>query len=163
MVALFGANGAVGHALAPALDAHGIPYRAVGRNVTQLEILIVSQTGLSGEYTAILQRELAAVGIHATVKLFAPAAFNGPDGPLRTGRFNVAAQGWIGGADPEESVTFACSQIGPNGNNISRFCDRLPVIPMDYLRYFDAVNVRVSGFARNMLGFPVGAEDWDVR
>jgi ABC-type transport system substrate-binding protein len=115
-------------------------------------------------------------------------------GPLRTGRFNIASQGWIGGGDPEQSVTFACSQIGPDGNNISRYCDRrfeaafedqavtrderrasdfrtmqqivyrdLPAIPLDYLRYFDAVNVRVTGFARSMLGFPINAPDWDVK
>ena len=90
---------------------------------------------------------------------------------------------------------FACSQIGPDGNNISRFCDRrldsafkdqavtaderrraadfrtiqrivyrqVPVIPLDYLRYFDAANRRVTGFTRNMLGFPVNAQNWDAR
>ena len=165
------------------------------KNGAPLDVLIVSQTGLSGEFTTILQRELAAVGIHATIKLFPAATFNGPNGPLRTGRFNIAVQGWIGGADPEQSVTFACSQIGPNGNNIARFCDPrfelafqdqavtpndrrraadfrtmqriiygwLPIVSIDYIRYFDAVDDHVSGFARNMLGFPVNAASWDVK
>ncbi|HYL26493.1 MAG TPA: peptide ABC transporter substrate-binding protein [Candidatus Nitrosotalea sp.] len=185
-----------GRAAGAELDAAG--WRLQGgvraKNGAPLEVLIVSQTGLSGEFTAIVQRELAAVGIRATIKSFPAQIFNGPDGPLRTGHFNIASQGWIGGADPEQSITFACSQIGPNGNNIARFCDkeferafadqavtpdqrrraadframqrivydRLPVISVDYIRFFDAVSNRVSGFARNMLGFPVNAENWDV-
>ncbi|MGC2405582.1 MAG: peptide ABC transporter substrate-binding protein [Candidatus Cybelea sp.] len=160
-----------------------------------LAVLIVSQSGLSSEFTTIVQRELTAVGMRASIKTFPASEFNGPDGPLRSGRFNIAAQGWIGGADPEQSVTFSCSQVGSNGSNISRFCDRrfeaafddqavtpderrraadfrtmqrivyrnLPVIPIDYTRYFDAVNVRVTGFARNMLGYPVNAQGWDVK
>ena len=160
-----------------------------------LEVLIVSQAGLSGELEAILQRELAEVGIRATIKSFPASSFYAPRGPLRTGHFNIVAQGWIGGADSEQSVVFACSQIGPDGNNISRFCDRrldaafqdqavttderrraadfrtmqgivydqVPVIPLDYLRYFDAVNLRVTGFTRNMLGFPVDAQNWDAK
>jgi hypothetical protein len=39
----------------------------------------------------------------------------------------------------------------------------MPVIRLDYLHYFDALNVRVTGFARNMLGYPVDAETWDVK
>jgi nucleoside-diphosphate-sugar epimerase len=37
MVGLFGANGAVGNALAPALDVRGIEYRTVGRDAARLE------------------------------------------------------------------------------------------------------------------------------
>jgi peptide/nickel transport system substrate-binding protein len=184
-------------AAASELSAAG--WRGQGTDRTKagapLAILIVSQSGLSSEFTTIVQRELAAAGMQATIKMFPAAEFNGPDGPLRTGRFNIASQGWIGGADPEQSVTFACDQIGPNGNNISHFCDRrfeaafedqavtpderrraadfrtmqrivyqdLPVIPLDYVRYFDAVNARVTGFARNMLGYPVDAQAWDVK
>ena len=160
-----------------------------------LDVLIISQAGLEGRTPAIVQQELSAIGIHAAIKTFPASTFNGPDGPLRTGRFNIASQGWIGGGDPEQSVVFACSQIGPNGNNISHFChrhfdeafanqmitsddrkraddfqtmqqivyDQMPSIPLDYVRWFDAVNVRVSGFARNMLGYPVDAQTWDVR
>jgi peptide/nickel transport system substrate-binding protein len=165
------------------------------KNGVPLAVLIVAQSGLSSEFTTIVQRELAAVGIRATIKTFPAAEFNGPDGPLRSGRFNIASQGWIGGADPEQSVTFSCTQVGANGNNIARFCNRdfeaafedqsvtpderrreadfqtmqrvvyrdLPVIPLDYIRYFDAENERVTGYARNMLGFPVNSQDWDAK
>jgi peptide/nickel transport system substrate-binding protein len=179
------------------LDAGGWRLQAETRskNGEPLTVVLVSQAGFAGEFTAIVQRELADVGIRAELKRFPATLFNGPNGPLRSGRFNVAAHGWIGGADPEQSVTFACDQIGPNGDNVSRFCDpafdaafrdqavtpddrrrrsdfltmqrivydRLPVVPLDYTQYFDAVNRRVTGFARNMLGFPVNAEQWDAR
>ncbi|MGA9273830.1 MAG: peptide ABC transporter substrate-binding protein [Candidatus Cybelea sp.] len=184
-------------AAASELSAAGWREHGAGRTKAgaPLAVLIVSPSGVSSEFTTIVQRELSAVGMRATIKTFPPAELNGPGGPLRTGRFNIASQGWIGGGDPEQSVTFACSQIGPDGNNISRYCERrfeaafkdqaitpndrrraadfqamqrivyrdLPVIPLDYLRYFDAVNVRVTGFARNMLGFPVNAPYWDIK
>ncbi len=160
-----------------------------------LEVLIVTQSGTGSSAATIVQRALANVGIQAAIKAFPTSAFNGPDGPLRTGRFNISLAAWIGGADPEQSVIFACDQIGPNGNNISRFCDRdfeaafadqaiapsdarrardflemqkivyhrLPVIPLDYVTFVDAARPGVTGFARNMLGYPVDAETWDVR
>jgi peptide/nickel transport system substrate-binding protein len=182
-------------AAAAELDAAGWRWQNGVRrkNGAPLDVLLVAQ-GRTG-FASILQRQLAAIGMNATLKTFPPTVFNAPDGPLRTGRFNIAAQGWIGGADPEQSVVFACGQIGPDGNNIARFCDprfdaayrdqaitaderrrasdflamqeivydRVPIVPLNYTRYFDAVNSRVRGFARNMLGYPVGAEKWDAK
>ena len=161
-----------------------------------LDVLLVRQElGNGSGVAAIIQRELAAVGIRVTIKSFPPSTFNAPQGPLRSGRFNMAPLGWIGGADPEQSVVFACDQVGPDGNNVQRFCDprfeaafrdqavtpderrrehdfiamqqivydRMPMIPLDYPRYLDVEGPRVTGFARNMLGFPVKAEAWDAR
>ena len=162
------------------------------KNGVPLELTFVTYIPGHG---VIEQDQLAAAGIRVTIKRFPRTTFFAPDGPLRTGRFDIADGDWIGGADPEQTVVFACNQIGVDGNNISRFCDRvfdaafvdqaitpderrrardytimqrivyaqLPIIPLDIIRYFDAVNRRVAGFARNMLGFPVGAENWDVK
>lgn len=69
------------------------------------------------------QEQLRRAGIDASLKPFPPAEFNAPDGPLRSGRFTVASTQWIGAADPEQSVIFACSQRGSNGNNDSDYCD----------------------------------------
>ncbi len=164
------------------------------KNGKPLQVLFVLQSGANANVAAIVQRELAAVGIDVLIKTFPTTDFNAPAGPIRSGRFNIALVGWIGGADPEQSVVFACAQIH-EADNISRFCDRgfeegfrnqavtfdprrraadfqtlqrivyhrVPVVPLDYLRYFDVMNSRVSGFARNMLGFPVGAERWDAK
>ncbi len=159
-----------------------------------LDVLLVILAEGRSEYAAIAQRQLAAAGMRVTLKSFPYSTYNGPQGPLRTGNFNLAGGGWIGGADPEQSVIFACEQIGPDGNNVQRFCDpqfqrafhdqvatpselrrgqdfvtmqrvvygAMPVVPLDYTRFFDAVNRRVVGFGRNMLGYPVGAEGWDA-
>jgi peptide/nickel transport system substrate-binding protein len=160
-----------------------------------LNVLIVAQIGSSGVFSALVQQQLQAAGIGSTVKSFPASIFNAPNGPLRTGRFNVAEQGWIGGADPEQSVDFACSQVGANGTNIFRFCDprfdaayrdqastadevnrasdframqqiiddEAPIVPLYYTQYLDAENRHVVGLARNMLGYPLSPEMWDVK
>ncbi len=72
----------------------------------------------------IEQEQLRRAGIDAQLKPYPTALFNAPAGPLRSGAFTLAATWWIGAADPEESVIFACSQRGPNGNNSSNYCSR---------------------------------------
>ncbi|HTX58685.1 MAG TPA: peptide ABC transporter substrate-binding protein [Verrucomicrobiae bacterium] len=71
----------------------------------------------------LLQAQLRRAGIGVDLKPFPPAIFNGPSGPLRSGRFEIALAQWIGGADPEQSVITACSQRGPNGNNSPNYCN----------------------------------------
>lgn len=98
---------------------HGVRVKA-GK---PLRLLFVSEPGPLAGIEPIVQRQLAAVGIQTTIKSYPAATFNAPGGPIRTGRFGISADGFIGGSDPEQSVVFACGQIGPDGNNIARFCD----------------------------------------
>jgi peptide/nickel transport system substrate-binding protein len=70
----------------------------------------------------IVQEQLRRFGIDAELKAFPASQFNAVDGPMRSGRFSLAASQWIGGADPEQSVIFACSQRGSGGNNASNYC-----------------------------------------
>jgi peptide/nickel transport system substrate-binding protein len=141
------------------------------------------------------QEQLRRAGIYAVLKTFPAAQFNAPEGPLRRGRFWLAATQWIGGADPEQSVLTACSQRGSNGNNNSNYCnprfealfedqattsdparrkadfiamqrivrEDAPLIPIAFQSRVDAVSNRVTGFARNMLLYPVNAETWTAR
>jgi peptide/nickel transport system substrate-binding protein len=164
------------------------------KNGRPLQVLFVMASGSAAGLAAIVQRELATVGIDVLIKAFPTTDFNAPAGPIRSGRFNLAALTWIGGADPEQSVVLSCAQV-PAGTNIARFCDRsfekafqdqavtsdsrrrgadfqtlqriaydrVPVLPLDYPKYFDVMNTRVTGFARNMLAFPVSAERWDAK
>jgi peptide/nickel transport system substrate-binding protein len=69
------------------------------------------------------QEQLRRAGIDAQIKPFPTSLFNAPDGPLRSGTFTAAAAVWIGAADPEQSVIFACSQRGSNGNNSMNYCN----------------------------------------
>ncbi len=158
-----------------------------------LELVLVMESREPGDLEAIVQRQLADAGIRVAIKPYPVAMFNAPEGPIRNGRYNLSSEFWIGGADPEQSVIFACDQIGLDGNNTSRFCDpqfqsayqdqavttddrrragdfrvmqrvvydQVPAIPLYYQAYLEGANVHVTGFARNMLMFPVDAEDWD--
>jgi peptide/nickel transport system substrate-binding protein len=143
----------------------------------------------------VVQDQLHRAGIDVELKTFQPALFNGPGGPLRSGRFILASSQWIGAADPEQSVITACSQRGPNGNNSMNYCNPAfealfedqsstanqarrrsdfiamqrivrndaPLIPLAFENNIDAVDDRVTGFARNMLLYPVNATAWDAR
>jgi peptide/nickel transport system substrate-binding protein len=71
----------------------------------------------------VIQQQLAPAGIRVTIKTFPTTLFNAPDGPVRNARFTIAIDGWLGGADPEQSIVFTCSQATVNGDNISRYCD----------------------------------------
>jgi peptide/nickel transport system substrate-binding protein len=72
--------------------------------------------------SVIAQEKLRRAGIEAEIKTYSLALFNAPNGPLRSGSFSLASAQWIGAADPEQSVIFACSQRGPNGNNSMNYC-----------------------------------------
>ena len=142
----------------------------------------------------IEQEQLRHAGIEAELKPYSLALFNAPNGPLRSRGFSLAATWWIGAADPEQSVIFACSQRGPNGNNSMNYCNPrfealfedqavtrdpthrrrdfiemqrivrndAPIVSIAFQSNIDAVSNRVSGFRRNMLMYPVNAENWDT-
>jgi ABC-type transport system substrate-binding protein len=61
--------------------------------------------------------------MRVTIKQFPTALFNAPEGPIRNARFTIAVDGWLGGADPEQSVVFLCDQATRDGSNISRYCN----------------------------------------
>lgn len=88
-----------------------------------LTITIAFQPERGTWMEVIEQEQLRRAGIEAVLKPYSAALFNAPGGPLRSGNFTAAAAQWIGAADPEESVIFACSQRGPNGNNSMNYCN----------------------------------------
>jgi peptide/nickel transport system substrate-binding protein len=167
-------------------------WRMAGR---PLSVTIAYEPALGSWIEVLVQEQLRRAGIDARVKPFPPALFNAPGGPLRSGSFTLASSQWIGGADPEQSVVFACSQRGGDGNNDSDYCSPrfdayfldqavtsdprrrrrdfvemqrivrrdVPVVPIAFQLDVDAISDRVSGFARNMLRYPVDAASWDVR
>lgn len=167
-------------------------WRKAGR---PLSVTIDFEPAMGSWIEVLVQEQLRRAGIDARVKPFPPALFNAPGGPLRGGTFTLASTQWIGAADPEQSVVFACGQRGGDGNNDSNYCnprfDALflnqsvssdplrrrrdfvdmqriirrdaPVMPLAFQSNVDAISVRVSGFARNMLMYPVAAANWDVR
>jgi peptide/nickel transport system substrate-binding protein len=165
------------------------------KNGKSLSVTIDFQADRGAWMEVIEQEQLRRAGIDATLKPFQPTEFNAPAGPLRSGRFTVASSQWIGAADPEQSVIFACSQRGSNGNNDSDYCDPqferlfadqattpsvrrramdyvlmqrivrrdVPIVPIAFETRIDGIADRVRGFRRNMLMYPVDAQDWDAR
>ena len=92
-----------------------------GRKVDAL--LVVENLGLDPRTATVLQEQLAAVGVRASIKEFPVTTYNAPDGPIRNARFTMTLDGWLGGADPEQSIIFLCSQANPDGDNSGRYCD----------------------------------------
>jgi peptide/nickel transport system substrate-binding protein len=89
------------------------------------DALLVLQSGnpLYARVATVVQQQLAQAGIRVTIKEFPTTIFNAPEGPIRNARFTIAIDGWLGGADPEQSIVFLCSQATVDGDNITRYCD----------------------------------------
>ena len=166
----------------------------LGGKTIDAVMVITAENPLWSRIATVVQQELAPAGIRLSIKKYPTTLFNAPDGPIRNARFTISIDGWLGGADPEQSIVFTCAQANQNGDNISRYCDpafealfrdqattraqsqrlrdfrqmqrriddALPVIPIFYETYFDGMDTRVHGFARNMLRFPVAPERWDI-
>jgi len=120
--------------LPPVLQWHDSSIRAAATDPREarellggqtIDALLVLQSGNAAwlRIATVVQRQLAAAGIRVTIKTFTTTLFNAPDGPVRNARFAIAIDGWLGGADPEQSIVFTCSQATVNGDNISRYCD----------------------------------------
>jgi peptide/nickel transport system substrate-binding protein len=93
-----------------------------GQQLGGLLVLIAGRT-VETRVATLAQEQLAQIGVRVAIKAFPTATFNALDGPIRNGRFALSLDGWLGGADPEQSIVFACSQVGVNGNDISRYCN----------------------------------------
>lgn len=93
-----------------------------GRAVDATLVITVENPLWSRIATAV-QQQLGASGIRVTIKKYPTSLFNAPDGPIRNARFTISIDGWLGGADPEQSIVFTCAQATSNGDNISRYCD----------------------------------------
>lgn len=98
------------------------------KNGTTLAIELVSDTrDYNRRITAIVQRDLAQVGIDVIIRtypntvMYAPAAAGGIQ---YGGRFNIFSDNYYGGIDPEQSEFSTCAKVAPNGDNMARFCDR---------------------------------------
>ncbi len=121
--------------LPPVLHGHDTGIHAYGHDLSAarallggktIDALLVLASGNTSwlRIATIVQRQLAGVGIRVTIRTFPTTLFNATEGPIRNARFTIAIDGWLGGADPEQSVVFTCSQATVNGDNISRYCDR---------------------------------------
>ncbi len=104
--------------------ASGVRVKNGKRLALQLTIGAGSQT--ASQIAVELQSDLRQVGIDLAIKtyayslLYATAAMGGIQ---QTGKFDLALQVWVSGADPDDSSQWTCKAAPPGGNNISRFCN----------------------------------------
>jgi peptide/nickel transport system substrate-binding protein len=86
-------------------------------------MVISAENPLWSRIATVVQQELSPAGIRVSIKKYPTVLFNAPEGPIRNARFTLSIDGWLGGADPEQSIVFTCAQANRNGDNISRYCD----------------------------------------
>jgi peptide/nickel transport system substrate-binding protein len=111
----------------PSIRPYGFdPARAralLGGKHVQGVLVLVSEQPLWIRMATAIQQELAAANIDVSIKLFPTELFNAPDGPVRNAHFTLSIDGWLGGADPEQSIVFTCAQANVDGDNIARYCN----------------------------------------
>ncbi len=72
----------------------------------------------------LVQSELAAAGMHFTVKTNPTRTWFSFTGLLRNGKAAIATESWVGGGDPEQSLNLRCVQAVPGGSNHSFYCSK---------------------------------------
>jgi peptide/nickel transport system substrate-binding protein len=87
-----------------------------------LGIALAASPADAARIAVIAQEQLTRLGAAVTVKGYPENLFSSPEGPLRTGRFNLTPAALIGGSDPEQSLNVLCAQASDGGENYSRYC-----------------------------------------
>jgi nucleoside-diphosphate-sugar epimerase len=91
-IALFGATGAVGHALRPALEARGVAYRVVGRNLDTLEREFPAAEAVRADFLSGEGLDTAASGIETVFYLAGAPYTNFERHPVMTRNALAAAK-----------------------------------------------------------------------
>lgn len=72
-----------------------------------------------------VQQMLKAAGIAVDLKSYDYAVFYAAaqsGGILNGGKYDVAFYSWVMGSDPDNSSSWMCQFVPPNGNNVTRYC-----------------------------------------
>lgn len=94
------------------------------RGGTRLDLVVaIPSNGIGPQLAVLLQQMLGAVGIRLTVKMYPYHGIFAFDGPIVTGRYDLAIYAVTVAADPDTTTVLSCSQIAPRGDNEERFCD----------------------------------------
>ena len=97
------------------------------KNGVPLDVELISDTrDYNRRIQAIVQRDLAQVGVGVTIRMYPNTIMYAPassGGIQYGGRFNIMADNLYGGSDPEQSEQWTCAKRPPEGANMARFCD----------------------------------------
>jgi peptide/nickel transport system substrate-binding protein len=107
---------------------HAGPAGIRTKNGRPFDVLLIIQAATPGDATVadnIVQYE-NAVGVRVTLKQFNITQFVAPaseNGPVYSGKFQMALYSFENGDDPDTTDQFACANVPPGGYNKSRICD----------------------------------------
>ena len=87
-------------------------------------VIVVASQGAGPLYAVQLQRMLLDVGIRVTIKTYPYKGIYAYDGPIVTGRYDLAIYANTLPYDPDRTTTLGCGEFTPKGMNEFRFCDR---------------------------------------
>lgn len=83
--------------------------------------------GATGEAVeSIVQQELRAIGIAASIKNYPADVFFAPGqdgGIVQSGKYDVAFYAWVEGDDPDDYSLYGCDEFPPTGQNSMFWCD----------------------------------------
>ena len=95
------------------------------RHLGQRELIVayVAESPAHQRVFAYLFDALARAGIQARALPAPGTVYLGAAGPLRTGRFDVAIDGFTYADDPDLASDWTCANRPPAGGNFARWCD----------------------------------------
>jgi peptide/nickel transport system substrate-binding protein len=91
-----------------------------------LPLITSTYDPMSETVSTMVQAQLRAAGIDAPIRTYAPAIYMVPaaaGGPVFGGRFSLAYLTAIGESDGDLQFLYACSEMPPNGFDVTRLCD----------------------------------------
>ncbi|MBV9055597.1 MAG: peptide ABC transporter substrate-binding protein, partial [Candidatus Eremiobacteraeota bacterium] len=99
------------------------------KNGVRLMLQFPYYTGVStaDDTVELIREQLRAVGIDIETRKYAPAVFFAPyqnAGIVYGGKWDMTMFSWQDIPIPDYSNTFECNQIPPNGQNVTRWCNR---------------------------------------
>jgi ABC-type transport system substrate-binding protein len=94
-----------------------------GESLTGL-IGVNSEDPINVRIATLVQSQLAAIGMRATIKSDPTRIWFSPQGLLRNGKATMLSQSWVGGGDPEQSLNLRCVQAVKGDANHSFYCSR---------------------------------------
>ena len=81
-----------------------------------------SENPINVRIATMVQAQLAAIGMRATIKTDPTRIWFSPAGLLRNGKATLIDETWVGGSDPEQSLNLRCVQAVAGDENHSFYC-----------------------------------------
>ena len=83
-----------------------------------------SEDPIAVREATLVQSQLAAAGMHFSVKTNPTRTWFSFSGLLRSGAAAIMTEVWVGGGDPEQSLNLQCAQAVTGGSNHSFYCSK---------------------------------------